>query len=133
MTSGQRKAHKFIWLVLAVAIPIFMFITIKNLDFNRSDDNDITAVKTLNEKFIKTAENDLIKVNVYKKYIEVILKSPLKHASSVVYATSNQGKKGQALGQLTTVGIYKFNITDVPTGLLVYNPLKELEITKLTF
>lgn len=34
MTSGQRKAHKVIWIVLVISIPILMFFSVKNLNFS---------------------------------------------------------------------------------------------------
>ena len=133
MTSGQRKAHKIIWLTLGIAVPIFMVFTIKDLDFENIKTNDTSITEESSSKPAKTAENELLKADVHKGHIDIVLKSPLKTPSALLYELNKEGSKGRLLGQLKAVGIYKFNIADIPNGLLVYDPLKELEITKITF
>ena len=82
---------------------------------------------------MNTFENELIKATVYENYLEIILKSTLKSASSVVYEVDVDGKKTNILGQLTTAGLYKFNINKTPKGILVYDELKKASITKFSF
>jgi len=133
MTSGQRKAHKIIWLTLGIAVPFFMVFTIKDLDFENIKTNDTSITEESSSKPAKTAENELLKAAVYKGHMDIILKSPLKTPSALLYELNKEGSKERLLGQLKAVDIYKFNIADIPNGLLVYDPLKELEITKITF
>jgi len=134
MTSGQRKAHKVIWIVLVISIPILMFFSVKNLNFSEVKKENInTAVTTKKQDLLKTVENDLIKVNIYPKAIEIILKTTLKNASSVVYSGDSKGNKNQLIGQLTTAGIYNFDVEKLPKSILIYDELKKERITKLNF
>ena len=134
MISGQRKAHKIIWIILTIFIPILIFFSIKNLNFFEEKKEKIGAtVTTKKQDLVKTVENDLIKVNAYPKSIEIILKIPLKNASSVVYSGGSERDKNQLIGQLTTTGIYTFNIEELPKSISVYDELKKERITKLDF
>ena len=134
MTSGQRKAHKVIWIVLLISIPVLMFFSIKNLNFYEVKKENIGNVaSTKKQDLLKTVENDLIRVNLYPKTIEIILKTTLKNASSVVYSGDSQGNKNQLIGQLTTTGIYNFDVEKLPKSILIYDELKKERITKLNF
>ena len=39
MTSVLRKAHKVIWILIAIAGIIFLFFAIQSLNFNTTDSN----------------------------------------------------------------------------------------------
>ncbi len=129
MTSGLRKAHKYIWLLLVVIVPVIMFLSIKDLDIFSSRTDSATFESSIKNP-LKTTENNLIRITLYEGSIEIILKSTLKNASSIVYASE---AKKQIIGQLTTAGIYNFNMEKQPKGILVYDELKEELITKLDF
>jgi hypothetical protein len=137
MTSGQRKAHKYIWLLIAIGIPILILFSIKDLDVFSSNNMSSSEIKATKSNVIKVAENDLIKVSLIKidstNSIEVILKSTLKNASSLVYELQKNNKKGKLIGQLTTVGIYNFQIKQSLKGIVVYDALKETLISKIEF
>jgi hypothetical protein len=137
MTSGQRKAHKYIWLLIAIGIPILILFSIKDLDVFSSNNMSSSEIKATKSNVIKVAENDLIKVSLIKidstNSIEVILKSTLKNASSLVYELQKNNKKGKLIGQLTTVGIYNFQIKQALKGIVVYDALKETLISKIEF
>jgi len=78
-------------------------------------------------------ENDLIKVAFYPKNIEIILKTTLKNASSTVYTVDENNKKRKIIGQLTTAGIYFFDLNDIPKNIIIYDDIKEVLITKTNF
>ena len=132
MTSGLRKAHKYIWLLLIIIVPVIMFFSIKDLDFSSSENDSITF-ETSKKNPLKTTENNLIRVTLYKDSIEIILKSTLKNASSIVYASKTSRIKKQIIGQLTSAGIYNFSIEKQPISILVYDELKDKLITKIDF
>jgi hypothetical protein len=44
-----------------------------------------------------------------------------------------KGNKTIIIGQLTTAGIYNFNINNLPKGIIIYDDLKHVEITKFSF
>ncbi len=133
MTSGQRKAHKYIWLLLIIIVPILIIFSIKDLDAFASKNNISNEFKVSKDAVLKAAENELIKVSLSSNSIEIILKSTLKNASSIVYESDSEGNKKEIIGQLTTSGIYNFKIENQPKGIVLYDELKENVITKLTF
>lgn len=137
MTSGLRKAHKYIWLLIIISIPILVVSSIKNLDVFSSKFDSTSKIEATISNVIKVAENDLIKVSLIKKNsinsIEIILKSTLKNPSSLVYELHKDNKKGAFIGQLTTVGIYNFNTKELLNGIVVYDSLKDVIITKILF
>ncbi len=133
MTSGLRKAHKYIWLLLIIIVPVIMVFSIKDLDIFSSDNNTTSQLKGSKKVSLKTSENDIIKASVFERHVEIILKSTLKNSSSVVYEMDEKGNKSSVIGQLTTAGIYNFNINILPKGIIIYDDLKDVEITKLSF
>ncbi len=133
MTSGLRKAHKYIWLLLIIIVPVMMVFSIKDLEIFSSENNTTSQLKGSKKVSLKTSENDIIKASVFESHVEIILKSTLKNSSSVVYEMDEKGNKSGVIGQLTTAGIYNFNINILPKGIIVYDDLKDVEITKLSF
>ncbi|MGK0316830.1 MAG: hypothetical protein ACI86M_003066 [Saprospiraceae bacterium] len=133
MTSGQRKAHKYIWLVLIIVVPLTMFSSIKNLNIFSASRHMPTHLEGSHEISLKSYENDIVRVSVFESSIEVILKSTLKNSSAVVFEMDAKGNKLKAMGQLTTTGIYNFNTINLPKGIIIYDDLKQVEITKFSF
>ncbi|MBL4606128.1 MAG: hypothetical protein JKY02_10845 [Flavobacteriaceae bacterium] len=133
MTSGQRKVHKFAWIMIAIAIPVLVFFSIRNLDFSGTKETKQIVVQASKENVLKVAENELIKANLFENSIEVIVKTPLKTPSSIVYSINKNGKKRTFLGQVATVGIYNFNLDTAAQGIVIFDAIKEVEITKLLF
>jgi hypothetical protein len=133
MNSGLRKVHKYSWLLLLIIIPLIMFFSMNNLVLFES-----TIKEDISPKFSKAIsdrdfENDLIKVAFYPNNIEIILKTTLKNASSTVYAVDDNHKKQKVIGQLTTAGIYTFDINDIPKNIMLYDDIKDVLITKTNF
>ena len=133
MTSGQRKAHQYIWLLLAIAIPLVMIFAVKDFAVFSSKVTIEATVAGSKKASLKSFENDIVKTAVFESYIEIILKATLKNASSVVYEMDEKGNKTKVIGQLTTAGIYEFNINNLPKGIIIYDDLKKVEITKFLF
>lgn len=133
MTSDLRKTHLYVWLLLTIAIAILIFFTAKNLNFNSSPDRQSYEYQNLATKPLKSVENDLIKLNLYKNSLDVILKTPLKQPSIAIYSIVSEGHKKEVLGQLSTVGVYNFTINEIPIGIELYDAIKEVTITKLKF
>jgi len=137
MTSGLRKAHKYSWLLIAISIPVFFVFSIKDLDVFSFGANSKSEIVSTKSNVIKVAENDLIKASLIKKdstnSIEVILKSTLKNPSSLIYALDKNGQKRELIGQITTVGIYTFSTKELLNGIVVYDTLKDIVITKILF
>lgn len=132
MTSGLRKAHKYIWLVLAITIPVMMVFAMRNVTIFSSEKNKASKFEIATKTF-QSNENDLIKASLYSNRIEIILKKTLKNPTSIIYSIDKKGQKGPVIGQLTTSGIYTFEIAEVPHGITIFDALKGTEISKLTF
>ncbi|MFT6337226.1 MAG: hypothetical protein ACJATI_003988 [Halioglobus sp.] len=92
-----------------------------------------THLEGSHEISLKSYENDIVSVSVFESSIEVILKSTLKNSSAVVFEMDAKGNKSKAMGQLTTTGIYNFNTINLPKGIIIYDDLKQVEITKFSF
>ena len=132
MTSGLRKAHRYIWLILVIGIPVMIVFAIKDLKFS-----DTNTGQFFNTEFTKKSskvdfENEIIKVGFYPNSIELILKKTLKNASCTVYAIDDKDIK-TVLGQLTTSGKYQFDVKDTPKNILIYDEIKDMLITKTNF
>ncbi len=132
MTSGLRKAHKYIWLLLIIIVPVIMFFSIKDLDLFSSKTNTASQLTGSKKMSLKSFENDIVKTAVFEGHIEIILKTTLKNSSSVVYEMDEKGNKSNVIGQLTTAGIYNFNINNLPKGIIIYDAIKQVEITKFS-
>jgi len=133
MTSRLRKIHKYIWLLLLIVVPVIMVFSIKDLDIFSSENNATLQLKSSKKANLKTFENDIVKASVFENHIEIILKSTLKNSSSIVYEMGEKGNKSDVIGQLTTAGVYSFNINNLPKGIIIYDELKQVEITKFSF
>ena len=134
MTSGLRKMHTYIWLILVIGIPILLFLATKDLAlFSSRKTTNPTLLKTSIKAPLKVAENDLLKASTQVNSIEVILKSTIKNSSSILYTIDSKGNKKQLIGQITNSGIYNFKIDQEPLGIILHDAIKNEVITKLTF
>ena len=133
MTSGLRKTHKYIWLALIIIIPVIMLFSIKDLDVFSLENSTASKIKSSKKVSLQSFENDIVKTTVFENHIEIILKTTLKNPSSIVYEMNTIGNKSSVIGQLTTAGIYNFNINNLPEGIIIYDDLKDTEITKFMF
>lgn len=133
MTSGLRKVHKFIWLLLIIIVPIIMLLSVKDLNVFSSKNNTSSAVEGSKKLNLNSFENDIVKTSVFESHVEIILKSTLKNSSSIVYEIDKKGNKSSVIGQITTAGIYNFKINNRPNGFIIYDDLKQIEITKFSF
>lgn len=129
MTSGLRKAHKISWILIAVFGTIFLFFTIRGLNFDsqriENREEAITSVQTKENKWIKLSQKG--------NQIQLIVKTPLKASSSVVYGIGANGERSKSLGQVSTVGIYVFYTDNPIQGIEIFDEIKEVELTKLKF
>ncbi len=133
MTSGLRKTHQFAWILIAITVPVLIFFSIKNLAVFGTKKAQPVVVETPKSNPIKVIENDQIKTSLFDNSVEVIVKSTLKTSSSVVYTINEKGEKEKSLGQVTTVGIYNFTLDTTIKGIVIFDEIKEIEITKLLF
>lgn len=131
MDSGLRKRHKYIWLFLAVVIPVLLILVIKDLDFRETTGMNQTSEALASP--IYHAEHDLMDVVVIEKggarVLELNVKKPLKNASSVIFSLT----ENQEIGQIEGVGVYSFPLKNEVGGIIIKDVIKSQEILKLEF
>lgn len=118
MTADQRKAHKYIWLAIALLIPVILFFTVSGLTFPTTQ-NHVHLEQVILEK----EGNE----------IRLLLNEPFRSSSAVVYGLTAEGKRGESLGQLNGAGNYTFKTIQSVKGILVMDEIKGLEIYKSEF
>lgn len=133
MTSGQRKVHKKVWLGISVVIPVLMFFALKNVTILASEEKETPHIEISKRIPLKIVKNEKMKAILFDESIDIILHEPLKNASSVVYAMDENENKTTLLGQISTSGIYSFTTNRFLKGILVYDAIKGVEISKLKF
>ncbi len=133
MTSGLRKTHLIMWLMIAVISPIILIITIKNL--NIFDSESVIVLSNTNQKKV-LVEDDFFKISLddlsENHSIEIIVKKPLKASETSVFSLNKKGEKDLFLGQITTTGVYTFKCNQV-SGIAFFDTIKNEFITKYTF
>jgi hypothetical protein len=132
MTSGLRKAHTYIWLLLIIIVPLVMFFSMKDLAIFSLENNKMSQFESSKKEHLKTFENDIVKITVFDSQVEIILKTTLKNAASIVYEMDEKGNKSNLIGQVTTAGIYTFNTNKLLKGIIIYDDIKQVEITKFS-
>ncbi|WP_353779623.1 hypothetical protein [Winogradskyella sp. 3972H.M.0a.05] len=130
MNSKQRKTHLVVWLLLAIGLPVFIFLSVKNLDFNTNNGKTSEVTFKSESTVLKVSENEFIKVNTFKDSIEIILKKPLKNASAVV-VDLNSENKSKTLGQISQAGTYRFQVDRPVEKILIMDKIKKQPITTL--
>ena len=129
MNSKQRKWHCLIWIIIILFVPIILVLSIKGTSYNDNSikNQEITESSHSNLPF---KENEVVKVIVREDSIEVIIKSSLKNASTLIYSMDSEGKR-RLLGQIGEANIYNFKTTNTPKGIVLLDIIKNIEITKL--
>lgn len=139
MISGLRKAHKISWLMIAVTGTVFLYFTISKLNFSQEKLTERTLHTIIDPSEI--AENEWVKVSLKGDEIEVIVKKSLKVSSAIVSPIiESDWERQDAIGQLSNVGIYRFSVdrSNLESGrpiigILIYDEIKKVELTKLNF
>ena len=136
MILKQRKRHKYIWLTIAMILPIAMFFAAKNVSFHQVEKkmpqlaNKTNAMARATNKQLEIA---LVKTTNASYTLEIQLKEPLVSTSSLVYGLDATGNKGVLLGQLNGIGDYNFVSRKSVSGIVVHDAIKGNEILKLKF
>ena len=135
MTGGQQRAHKIIWIVMVIILPLLIFIVIRDINFDVQS-SDISGESELRNNAL-VVEQDWIRtvlVDINEKtLLQIRLKKPLKNPSALVYTLNKRGQKDRLLGQLQGMGDYEFSLDTPFEGIILYDAIKEEEIEKLEF
>lgn len=135
MTSGLRKAHKYSWLILAIALPMVIILAVKDLDVFSQKKAVKATFKASKGTIVKTSENEILKASLIKNdhlfALEIILKKPLKQPSLVLESVNPNGVPA-VIGQLSSVGMYTFKIDEATESIRLRDFLKEKDAKIIT-
>ncbi len=135
MTGRQRRLHTYIWLVIAVVLPILMIMAVKDLSYGSiisqpiSDKTEPATALVLEQEMLKT---EIITASGTTR-LQIYVKKPIQHPSALVYTLNDMGEKDLLLGQLEGVGQYSFDLPTAINGIVLYDAIRDMEIEKMTF
>ena len=129
MTSGLRKVHKYIWISIALILPVFMFLSIQK------DPNTLIE----NSKKVRVFPASFNEVNEFVSYqkkgnqLTIVVKKSLKSASTAVYELKNSEER-VFLGELASANqTYIYNVDSKINGFLLFDVIKKEVIYKIIF
>ncbi|TAI46850.1 hypothetical protein [Flagellimonas allohymeniacidonis] len=135
MDAKLRKRHKIIWIVLAPVLMVLLIWVAKDLGF--SQNSEIVKLETTSSTAMAKAENEKVSAvllnNQERSILEIVVKSPLRSTSSVVFALTGTQERETLLGQLEGVGSYSFQVEEGVKGIIIKDPIKKQSILKLEF
>lgn len=134
MTSGLRKTHKIIWIVLIIIMPVLIVLSIKSIKEPLLTDGDLSLTPILSGQRI-VLDDDSFFIGVKEQNslnaLQIILKKPLKSASSLVYGVLPSEKKDTYLGVLDKKGVYMFEIDKQIRSIRIYDEIKKSDIVNI--
>ncbi|MBG6130069.1 phage terminase large subunit-like protein [Aquimarina sp. EL_43] len=134
MTSGLRKTHKIIWIVLIIIMPVLIVLSIKSIKEPLLTDDDLSLTPILSGQRI-VLDDDSFFIGVKEQNslnaLQIILKKPLKSASSLVYGVLPSEKKDTYLGVLDKKGVYMFEIDKQIRSIRIYDEIKKSDIVNI--
>jgi hypothetical protein len=134
MTSGLRKAHKIIWIVLTVVGVVLIVFSIKSVKQQLHTDGDI-AITTASDAVHTIENNPQLYVSIEElansNTLQIAIKKPLKSASTVVYALTPENNQGAFLGSIDKKGLYTFDIDKSIKKIQLYDGIKNNEIRNI--
>ncbi|MDY8134551.1 hypothetical protein [Aquimarina sp. 2201CG5-10] len=134
MTSGLRNTHKIIWILLIIAVPILIILSVQSIKEPLFSDNDELFIsETSNQRTILEDQNFLIHIKEQNtgNVLHIILKKPLKSASSLVYGITTDTQKEVYIGTLNNTGQYSFDIDKLIKKVKIYDEIKQNDILNI--
>ncbi|WP_299443666.1 hypothetical protein [uncultured Aquimarina sp.] len=134
MTSGLRKTHKIIWILLLIAVPVLLMFSIHSIKEPLLTDSDVLiSEKVSGQRTV--LENDTFYISIKEQNssnaLQVILKKPLKTASSILYGITPSNGDGNYLGTLSKKGIYQFEVDKSTKSIRIYDDIKKNNIINI--
>lgn len=130
MTSNLRKAHKVIWLLLVIIVPIALIFSVLGITASPLTDADLSK-QTTNVKQESVLDNNQIFIGMNKQMpysVKIILKKSLSSPAPTVYAISSDSNEASSLGALTKKGMYTFPINKSVKSIQIFDELKKVEL-----
>lgn len=133
MTSHLRKAHKIIWMLLLVTVPVVMVFAVLETKKPAINDGDLV----LSEASLGplSIDNENFSVSVQKEgaveHLQLILKRPLKNPSAVIYGISSEENKEYFIGEIDKKGFYNFELNKSTKKVRIYDAIKKEDIINI--
>ena len=126
MIARQRKAHRTIWLLLALTVPVLIGLSVHSIRERLVTDANATISSGIETLY----EDDQFSISSDGNVITLALKRPLKSASAVLYGSVDG--KDIVLGTIAHKGLYSFPIDKVIQSLSIKDPIKEEELINIS-
>lgn len=128
MIKTQRKAHRAIWWLMALVLPVLIVLSIARMPKAPILPSGVEQVQDSQGEVLKKVDTEYIKMIVWgegtiAKQLEIQVKAPLQAASALVYVNGDE-----VLGQVGKVGTYHFAIANAPKSITVRDVLKNREL-----
>ena len=133
MTSNLRKAHKLIWILLFLTIPVLMVFAVLEIKKPAINDGNLLLTEARSGQIILDTETFSMSVQKVGEthQLQVIVKRPLKNPSAVIYGVSSEENKEYFIGVIDKKGVYNFQLKGDLKGIRMYDAIKEQDIINI--
>ncbi|SNR49487.1 hypothetical protein [Dokdonia pacifica] len=128
MTSGLRKTHKIMWMVLGLLGAVLIVLSINSVKEPLGIDNEIITSKTQkgavpveNNAQLYASIEELATVNK----LQIVIKKPLKSAATSVYTVDENQERSTFIGSIDNKGLYTFDIEKTVKKIQLYDGIKK--------
>ncbi|WP_394750831.1 hypothetical protein [Spongiimicrobium salis] len=130
MTSNLRKAHKIIWLLLLITVPVTLVFSVIGISGSPLTDADFSGQITEEQEAILDNDQFFIGLNEkeHSNNLRIILKKSLSSPTPIVYGISATSNEASSLGALGEKGVYAFSVDHAVKRIRIYDDLKKVEL-----
>ncbi len=134
MTSGQRKTHLIIWIILGIAIPILIVGSVLQIRTLIVSDGETIVSREITKGNI-VADDSYFTIEIIgqgmDRTLKTTVKKPLKSPSVIAYGIKKDGSE-TVLGAIESKGVYTFPIDSETISLKVYDGIKSMNLVNIT-
>ena len=132
--SRLRKIHRYAWIGIVAIAPMIILPAIRVADFGGGNYRKIQSQEQPAPSANLITDTDQLSIELLqgenRPLLVLNLKIPFKNPSTSLYTLKNDAK-GVFVGQLTSGGTYRFELSSRPTGFIFYDEIKDKVITKI--
>lgn len=134
MNSGLRKTHKIMWPVLGLLGAVLIVLSINSVKESIGIDRDASVATTQQNAHI-IEDNAQWYVSMQEltdtNKLQIVVKKPLKSASTSVYTTNGAQERGTLLGSIDNKGLYTFTVGKSIKEVQLYDGIKKSVIRNI--
>ena len=138
MIAPQRKRHFISWILLALGLPALVILAVINIPQFPTEEGYVQP-PTAEGAILKSVENDQLTISLrgegeQVRQLEILVKESFKSPFPVIYPLQGETRGAALIGDgIGGKGLYRFALDEVISGIEVWDPVKEVELTKLNF